>query len=211
VSLTKRSNAVPLIDQKGLAFLEQNEGVLLDLQGGSIEPNAEEVHLAVENAYETDERKKISGMGEDDEGVAFAGIVGEPLLALDVLLESAALIKETRHGVPLSLVTNGLVPDRDNEGTARKLGEVGIGAASVFLPTTDPKTYAAIMRPEDEQLNFGSVCDFISQLAAAGIEVECTAIQKPGVDLPSIRALAYALGAQNFKPFGEHDVENLSH
>jgi hypothetical protein len=39
------------------------------------------------------------------------------------------------------------------------------------------------------------VCGFIASLAEAGVEVEATAVERPGVDVAAARKLAEALGA----------------
>ena len=47
-------------------------------------------------------------MGENDAGITFAGD-GEPLLALETLVETVELLRVRRNGLPMRIVTSGLV------------------------------------------------------------------------------------------------------
>ena len=84
------------------------------------------------------------GMGESDEGVVFSG-TGEPLNAIETILEAASLIKETRHGLPLKLHTTGLFNSNeasiDVSEVSLKLMENGIEFVTWFLPSADPREY----------------------------------------------------------------------
>ena len=142
-------------------------------------------------------------MGEDDNGVTFAGL-GEPLLRLGDICESVRSIREVRHGVPFRIKTNGLVPGGNISSAVEQLVGSGIKSASVYLPCVSPDEYNEIMKPSDG-LGFGNVCDFICQLAEAGAHVECTTVDRPGVDVASIRALSQALGALDTRVVNFHE------
>lgn len=193
VGVTNRCNATSLVALRGPGFALPADSGFEHLQE---EPSAEELFAAVDDAYEHDPRKVVTGMGEDDVGVVMAGF-GEPLLRLDVVAAATALIKERRHGVPVRLKTNGLVPSdaHSNQQAAAMLAEAGVGKATVLLPCADPASFDKAMAPTSPELNFGSVCDFISELVQHGVAVECTTIKKKGVDVTAVRQLAHALGA----------------
>mmetsp|Transcript_10718 Transcript_10718/g.27072 ORF Transcript_10718/g.27072 Transcript_10718/m.27072 type:complete len:221 (+) Transcript_10718:228-890(+) len=194
VAVTNRCNATPLIVARGPSFaLPADSGFAkLESDEPADEPTPQEIFEVVDSAYESDGRKRVIGMGEDDTGVTFAGY-GEPLLRLDTVIESATLIRERRHGVPLRLKTNGLVPGGDNTAAVAQLVEAGVMSASVLLPGPDPMSFAKV-HPQAEG-DFGSLCDFVAQLAGSGVQVECSIIKMPGVDVSATRQLASALGA----------------
>mmetsp|Transcript_39659 Transcript_39659/g.64334 ORF Transcript_39659/g.64334 Transcript_39659/m.64334 type:complete len:176 (+) Transcript_39659:404-931(+) len=153
-----------------------------------------EMFDAVEDAYKNDERKDIVGMGENDGGVIFAGY-GEPLLRLDEITEAAQRIKESRHGVPLSIKSNGLFPGEDGVSVAQRLKSSGIDSASIFVPCANPKQFDEIMKPASPDLNFGKLCEFIVSLTDNGVQVKASTVSRQGVDVNEIRQLAAALGA----------------
>ena len=76
---------------------------------------------------------------------------------------------------------------------ASALADAGISKATVALATADPGQYTELMRPEGG--DHSTVCGFIASLAEAGVEVEATAVERPGVDVAAARKLAGALGA----------------
>ena len=77
------------------------------------------------------------------------------------------------------------------------LADAGISKATVALATADPGQYTELMRPEGG--DHSTVCGFIASLAEAGVEVEATAVERPGVDVAAARKLAEALGASGFR------------
>ena len=76
---------------------------------------ARELAAIVDATYE---RAEIVGMGENDPGVVFAG-AGEPLLRLDVVVDTIAMVRESRHGVPFRVHSNGLHEPRVAKALAR--------------------------------------------------------------------------------------------
>ena len=73
--------------------------------------------------------------------------------------------------------------------------------------------YAALMEPEplrfspvfSLKLGHSEVCGFARACVAAGLEVECTAVAAPGVDLAAARALSEELGAKGFRERSWHE------
>lgn len=71
------------------------------------------------------------------------------------------------------------------------------------LATADPDEYLTLMQPEklrmspvfSLQLGHGEVTTFVSACLSAGLEVECTAVAAPGVDVSAAESLATRLGA----------------
>mmetsp|Transcript_39658 Transcript_39658/g.64333 ORF Transcript_39658/g.64333 Transcript_39658/m.64333 type:complete len:220 (+) Transcript_39658:220-879(+) len=191
LNVTAQCNAVPLCLQRGPGFAMPEESGFSKLD---FEPSVDEMFDAVEDAYKNDERKDIVGMGENDGGVIFAGY-GEPLLRLDEITEAAQRIKESRHGVPLSIKSNGLFPGEDGVSVAQRLKSSGIDSASIFVPCANPKQFDEIMKPASPDLNFGKLCEFIVSLTDNGVQVKASTVSRQGVDVNEIRQLAAALGA----------------
>lgn len=194
VSLTNRCNSTSLIAARGPSFEMPKESGFCFLPD-DYEPSAQDVSDAVHAAYATDDRKVSESMGESDEGVIFAG-AGEPLLRLDELTEACRNIKEERHGVPLRVNTNGLVLDA--ESVVNALKESGVGSVSVLMLGANPKQYAEFMQPADG-LEFGHACSFVCAAVEGGIDVTCTTVQRPEINVSDVRALAMGLGAIDFK------------
>ena len=192
LALTNRCNSATLIATRGPGF--SMPAPFQPLPDGE-EPSPAQLAAAVREAYKDTE---IIGMGENDGGVTFAG-VGEPLLRLEALLETVALVKETNHGVPFRVVTNGLA----DASVAAQLKEGGIKQVTVAIAAHNPPLYAKVMEPQNGR-GFGDVCTFIDACAQAGLLVECTAVAAPGVSESSTRKLAMSLGAAEFRMRSYH-------
>jgi len=104
------------------------------------------------------------------------------------------LVQESRHGVPFRVLTNGLLAPE----AAARLAEGGVGRASVALMSANPAQYASLMRPLGGRGHV-DVCQFVVALAEAGVEVECTAVKAPGVNVRDVQLLSEALGATTFR------------
>lgn len=189
LAMTNRSNAATIVETRGPGFAMPPESFFVPYPDPphslSREPEAEELADVVDLFYE---KLEIVGMGENDPGVVFAGM-GEPLLRMDQIRETIEQVHESRHGVPFRVSTNGLFPP----SAAVALADAGISNATVALATADPTQYAELMRPESG--DHATVCGFIASLAEAGVEVEATVVERPGVDVAAARKLAEALGA----------------
>jgi TatD family-associated radical SAM protein len=148
----------------------------------SVEPQASEVILALENALCT---KRWSE-------VVFCGF-GEPTARLDVLLQAARWIREHYPGVPIRLDTNGhgYALNRGRE-VVEELKAAGVERVSVSLNGFDAETYNQNCRPTIEGA-FETVLDFISK-AKEELDVEVSAIRMPEVDVAKVKAIADGLG-----------------
>ena len=198
VALTNRCNSVPLFSTRGPGFQMPAASGFAPLPDG-VEPSAEQVAEAVAAAADVD-------------AVCFAG-VGEPLMKLNVLEAAAKLVRAERPALALRCNTNGLVQETVAQETAERLATAGLGGVSVALASADAAEYAALMEPEplrfspvfSLKLGHSEVCGFARACVAAGLEVECTAVAAPGVDLAAARALSEELGAKGFRERSWHE------
>lgn len=73
----------------------------------------------------------------------------------------------------------------------------GIRLVTVSLLSDSPKQYSDIAKPINGA-NFGDVCNFVSSCAGAGLQVTCTTVERPDINVGKVRALSTALGATDF-------------
>uniref|UniRef100_A0A7S0SPP3 Radical SAM core domain-containing protein n=1 Tax=Mantoniella antarctica TaxID=81844 RepID=A0A7S0SPP3_9CHLO len=192
LSLTNRTNARSIVDTRGPSFaMPASSGFRPLLPGLEHEPLPEELAAVVDACYEN---MDIVGMGENDPGVVFGG-AGEPLLRLETITATMEAVRASRHGVPFRISTNGLFP----ASVAAALAAARVGRVTVALATADPRQYEALMQPEAGSGGHAAVCGFVVNLVEAGVEVECTVVKAPGVDVTAARQLAEALGAVEFR------------
>jgi MoaA/NifB/PqqE/SkfB family radical SAM enzyme len=159
---------------------------------GAAEPTAVELAAVVDACYQHGD---IVGMGENDPGVVFAG-AGEPLLRLDVLVDTMDLVRESRHGALFRVHSNGLHPTT----TARALADAKVDRVTVALATADPRQFHALVKPSgNEHDDFSTVCGFIASLAEFGVDVEAVTVAAPNVDVAAARKLSEALGASSHR------------
>jgi pyruvate-formate lyase-activating enzyme len=142
---------------------------------------AEQLAAIVNATYDSEEGRDIIGTGENDPGVCFAGF-GEPLLRLDTLRETVRLVRETRHGIPWRINTNGL----HGVEVAQQVAEFAVDhdgrhpfVVSVMLAAHTPPAYAKQMKPVGDR-GFNDVCNFVMALSEAGVTVEATAVAATG-------------------------------
>jgi len=196
VSLTNASPSLSLLASRGPAFaMPADSGYCALPEGEAAEPAAKEVAELVDEAYGDFE---VVGMGENDLGVRFAGL-GDPLLRIETLLETVRLVKERRHGVGFAVSTSGLF----DAGVPAALKAGGVKGVVVALNASNPPQYDKLMQPTNGK-GFGDVCSFVIGAAEAGMDVTCTAVEVPGVDIAVVRALASSLGAATFKSRSFH-------
>lgn len=184
VALTSECTTTSLIASRGPGFVMPAASGFVPLQHA---PSVGEVIDAVNAALSA----------EPADAVAFAG-AGEPLLALHSLEKVAASVS-----LPMRLISNGLVEKDRAASTATRLVTAGLGSASIALASADAEQYDELMRPEPLRLSpvyslrlgHAEVCNFVECCVAAGLEVECTAVARDGVDLDAAARLATALGA----------------
>jgi TatD family-associated radical SAM protein len=190
LSVTNRSNALSILKTRGPGFVMPPSSGFALLSDP--EPDASELAAIVDATYE---RAEIVGMGENDPGVVFAG-AGEPLLRLDVVVDTIAMVRESRHGVPFRVHSNGLhEPD-----VAKTLANAKVDRVTVALATADPKQFDFLTRPNagspGKGGDFNQLCGFIATLAEEGVDVEAVTVAAPDVDVAAARRLAESLGAR---------------
>lgn len=104
IAVTNQLNAKSPLSVRGPSFHMPACSEFAPLPVG-FEPTAEEIFNAVDEAVAKG-KVRVDSMAADP--VTFAGD-GEPLLRLETLLDASILIKQSRHGLPLRVRTNGLV------------------------------------------------------------------------------------------------------
>mmetsp|Transcript_14551 Transcript_14551/g.31627 ORF Transcript_14551/g.31627 Transcript_14551/m.31627 type:complete len:258 (-) Transcript_14551:408-1181(-) len=189
----------------------QNTSIAADsgfepLPVGAEDPTAEELAALVDEFYAS-RTESLGSMGENDGGVVFQG-QGDPLAAVDVVIETVRLVAQRRNGIAFRLNTLGLCDTNDIDlllssgvlarGDVDQRRETRIATVSVFLPAANPNKYAELLQPKDG-LGFSDACSFIVRLAEAGVNVECTAVARPDIKVGEVKALATSLGATSFR------------
>ena len=156
-------------------------------------PDAAAVLAAIAQAYQDGYEQQASTEFEL-QGIAFAGS-GDPLLALELLSQVLPAFKAQRHGVPVTLVTYGLVPAAEAVQLCQQLVALEVERLEIYLPAANPPAYQQAVQPQ--QYGFAEVCQFIHTAAEAGLQVSCFAYA-PIKQASEIRALAKELGAREF-------------
>jgi pyruvate-formate lyase-activating enzyme len=156
-------------------------------------PTAQQLLDATEQAYQAGYEQDASTEFEL-QGLAIAGI-GDPLLHLDLLATFLPAFKTKRHGVPVTLVTYGLVAPNEAPALCQQLVELEVEKLEIYLPATNPLAYQQAVKPT--QYGFSEVCQFIHTAAEAGLQITCFAYA-PVTQQSELRALALDLGARAF-------------
>jgi hypothetical protein len=154
---------------------------------------AEQLLQAAEQAYLAGYEQHASTEFEL-KGLAFAGI-GDPLLYLEVLSKVIPAFKRQRHGVPVTLVTYGLVSPGDAEALCQQLLALEVERLEVYLPASNPPAYQQAVTPI--QCGFSELCQFIHVASEVGLQVSCFAFA-PVKQQSELRTLAKELGAREF-------------
>lgn len=205
VNLSNDMNATGLLELRGPSFTmpENSHFARLDEHtNADNEPSAQDYADMINMYYEED--VKVIGMGEQDSGVVFAGC-GEPLMRLEKMIAIVEMVKSRRHGVPFRIMTNGLLGNDDVADAITK--DRLFDRVTVSLASADPLQYLDIMKPlsigQRQENTFtpslSTVCTFIETLAKAGIEVECSVVDRGDVNIQRVRELAFALGAVDLR------------
>ncbi|CAM5226005.1 hydrolase TatD [Alishewanella longhuensis] len=156
-------------------------------------PTAASLLAELEQAYSQGYEQHASTEFEL-QGIAVAGS-GDPLLHLDLLAEVLPAFKAQRHGVPVTLVTYGLVTPAEAEALCQQLLALEVEKLEVYLPAANPPAYQHAVKPR--QFGFAEVCQFIHTAAEAGLPVSCFAYA-PVKQASELRVLAKELGAREF-------------
>ena len=126
--------------------------------------------------------------------VVFCGY-GEPLLRLEVVLETANELK--RRGARLRIDTNGtaqLELELDASELIARLRPV-IDHLNVSLNAADAESYMRLCRPNQGAAAFEAVKELVRAAVDSGMPVTCTAVEQPGLEVEAVRRLAEDLGA----------------
>ena len=156
-------------------------------------PTAQQLLDTAEQAYQAGYEQNASTEFEL-QGLAIAGI-GDPLLQLELLNEFLPAFKAKRHGVPVTLVSYGLVAPSDALALCQQLMALEVEKLEIYLPASNPPAYQQAVKPT--QLGFSEVCQFIHTASEAGLQVTCFAYA-PVAQQSELRALALDLGARAF-------------
>jgi hypothetical protein len=195
---TTTTPTTSLLLSRGPGFLK-SKGLFSLLDQQQLLPTAQELFDIVEDAYVNDERKtRLAGigMGESDEGVVFSSGYGDPLSRLDIICEAATMIKESRHGIPLTLLTCG-VNHNNSSMTIKNLQESGIDFVSLFFPSTT--------LPHDNP-HMREITSFASQVVEEGLTLRGITVSmtsntnintKPNEK--AVKDLLMAIGAVEFE------------
>lgn len=138
------------------------------------EPSAEEIMEAI---------------GEDPtryKEIAFCGY-GEPTLRLDVIKKVAGALKE--KGIRIRMVTNGQGNLIHNRSIAGELAGI-IDKISISVNVDTAERYDEICRSNFGMGVFEKVKEFARDCRDAGIEVELTFLDLPGVDVHKCEEIA---------------------
>lgn len=173
---------------------------LLQLAGNSAlvsqlaaEPTAQQLLDVTEQLYQQGYELHASTEFEL-QGLAIGG-VGDPLLHIDLLAEFLPAFKQKRHGVPVALVSYGLVAPGQAQALCQQLLELEVEKLEIYLPASNPPAYQQAVKPT--QLGFSEVCQFMHTASEAGLQVNGFAYA-PVVQQSELRALALDLGARQF-------------
>lgn len=156
-------------------------------------PTAQQLLDAAEQAYLAGYEQGASTEFEL-QGLALAGI-GDPLSQLELLSEFLPAFKAKHHGVPVTLVSYGLVAPNEATALCQQLIALEVEKLEIYLPASNPPAYQQAVKPI--QLGFSEVCQFIHTASEAGLQVSCFAYA-PVTQQSELRALALDLGARAF-------------
>ena len=193
VALTNRCNARTLPETRGPGF---SMPTFRPLRPADFEPSEDDVVSACLRALEAD-----AGAPPP---LCFAGL-GEPLLRESVLLGATKRLRRAHDSLSVRVSTNGLFAQP--LPLVARLADAGVSSISVALAASDAATYYERMRPVSLGTDsaatldnaFATACAFVRAAAETGLQVECTAVAAPGVDVEQTRALALSLGATEWR------------
>jgi len=165
-----------------------------ELQGQLVaEPEAQQLLDGAELAYQAGYEQQASTEFEL-QGLAIGG-VGDPLLHMGLLAEFLPAFKTKRHGVPVTLISYGLVAPDMAPALCQQLIALEVERLEIYLPATNPPAYQQLVKPI--QYGFSELCQFIHSASEAGLQVICFAYA-PVAQQSELRALALDLGARGF-------------
>lgn len=165
-----------------------------------LQPDPATILAAIEQAYRSGYEASAS-VETELKGVVFAG-QGDPLLALPSLAAVVKSLKASRHGVPITVVSYGLVASSNASRVIAQLVDMGVERLQLYFPASDPISYARLLMPQD--VGFTDVCQFIVLAAEAGLAVHCFIIADDYRQVAELRRLAISLGAMSLEVLSYH-------
>eukprot|EP00747_Dinoflagellata_sp_TGD_P183978 gnl/TRDRNA2_/TRDRNA2_39252_c0_seq1.p1 gnl/TRDRNA2_/TRDRNA2_39252_c0~~gnl/TRDRNA2_/TRDRNA2_39252_c0_seq1.p1 ORF type:complete len:384 (+),score=67.30 gnl/TRDRNA2_/TRDRNA2_39252_c0_seq1:79-1230(+) len=210
VHLTSRANSITLLGSRGpllqwpqwLQDVRDTQDAMGPLTMPEPQSILEEVRGMVAEAADSEAAF---------ESIVFAGD-GEPTLAMETLVE----VGQSLHGLlPLRLNTNGLGSLEHNRNIVPELGF--LTGVSILLNACNGPDYGLVMRPRicgsptKATFAFDAATTFLRDCAAAGMEVEVTAVEMPGVDIEAVRRFVVEeLGMSSFRSRSFHPLPETS-
>lgn len=170
LNVTNQNNSSPLYSLLGSGY-RLKQTVPSPLHSINSTSSPDDIVSFVEHAYESETNSPVD--------IVFDNIIGEPTLELDNIVTIGNLIKERRHGVPLTVHTNGLLGANAAETLFKMDPGDNTGLRnlhfSVFLPAANPPQYSNIMKNTDAS-SFGAVMSFLVKAIEllGGEYVSCT-------------------------------------
>lgn len=153
--------------------------------------------------------------------ICFGGGYSEPAASFPAVREAMESLRETRHGVPLVVMTNGLKhEDYPNGDVAEELismheewrdapGSDGDSKMSVWcsIAASNPKLYENIMQPTNTKAGFQEMAGFVARLAEAGVSVYGTGSEHPLIvdKINQVKSMALGMGCSDFFVRTYHD------
>eukprot|EP00941_MAST-03F_sp_MAST-3F-sp1_P005890 g5890.t1 len=210
LTITNKCNATPWSVIRGKGYRLPLSHAFPKLKDG-FEPTASDVLEVVEGAY-------IDGRTPPSD-IIFDNTLGEPLMRLPIIIESAQSIKEKRHGVPITVRTNGL----SGATGASELAKADPGDnfkvknlhVEVQLAAHNPSCYLEIMQPNDSSMAdgvraFSEVCSFVATAVEelGSDAVTCVVVDRPECDVRAAKALASSIGAGHFEVLDYIDFDH---
>ena len=194
VGLTNESSCrLTMLDANGPGF-EFPPGTGFQPLPVGFEPTAEQ---AADAALATCRALDVAagGAGSSPREIVFAGL-GEPLLRLPELCGAMRrLVEWPEHVSRLRLNSNGLTTGTTASQTARQLAAAGLSSACIQIQSADPEQHRALMQPLHAALGLANAMELAEELLLAGVEVECSVIARPEVNLEAAEEAAIKLGA----------------
>lgn len=144
----------------------------------------------------TELTREVTRYARSADSCVIAGL-GEPTARMDAML---AVAHELSGRLPLRLNTNGLGSLMHGRDIVPEIVAAGISMVSIGLNAANRDDYEAIMAPALPGA-FEAALDFIRSCAhvkppGAGLRVEVTCVETPGVDVAAVRRLVEGLDVE---------------
>jgi len=148
-------------------------------------------NLRLDNEPSVEEVIKAVGDAKRYKEIVFCGY-GEPTMRLDAIKKIASELK--KMGAKIRVVTNGHGDLINKRIIAPELKGL-VDSFSVSLNADTENVYNDICKPEFGAPSYAAVKDFIRSAVKAGMDVEATCLDLPGVDVTKCKEIAISLGA----------------